>query len=1319
MKKLKLLFSALALLYFVSASAYDFKVDGICYNNTSTSLKLTVSVAESFWAGPLTIPESVIYNGNIYIVTSIGERAFDDCYNLTSVVIPNSVESIGDSAFYGCSDLTSIEIPNSVTSIGERAFCGCYGLTSVTIGNSVTSIGERAFYGCDGLNLVEIPNSVTSIGIGAFRDCSGLTAVTIGNSVTSIGSSAFRDCSGLTSIKIPNSVTSIGNYAFDGTKWYDNLSRGPVYINNVLYDYKGSFLLGESIEIKEGTVSISGSAFEDCRGLTSVTIPNSVTSIGDNAFRNCDGLKEVHISDIAAWCSLKFEGESSNPLGYAHHLFLKGEEVKDLIIPEGVESIGKSAFSGCDGLTSVVIGDSVTSIGCYAFSGCDSLTSVTIGNSVTSIGEGAFRSCAKLTTVNFNAKNCGITYDDDNLFEEWFKKCSNLSTINIGNKVVTIPDKAFYLCRGLTEVTIGNSVTSIGEEAFYYCDSLTSVVIPNSVTSIGGYAFSGCDGLKEVHISDIAAWCSLKFESTTSNPLYFAHHLFLKGEEVKDLIIPEGVTSIGYSAFYNCSGLASIEIPNSVTSIENYAFKGCSGLTSVEIPNSVTSIGNYAFKGCSGLTSVEIPNSVTSIGVSVFDGCSGLTSVTIGDSVTSIGERAFCNCDGLTSIEIPNSVTSIGDYAFFDCNRLTSVTIGNSVTSIGYSAFSVVIDFDTSGGVLKTVNSYAKVPPTIDPFTFGYEKDNATLHVVKGCKNAYASDENWKGFLNIIDDLLIISESILLDKTNISTVAGETVVLTATIYPEDATDKKVVWTSSDSKVASVVEGRVTARKVGTATITATTTDGSNLTATCKVTVKPTLATSISLDKTAVALKETESVTLTATVLPETTSNKETVWTSSDSEVATVENGVVTAHKIGTATITATTTDGSNLTATCKVTVKPTLATSISLDKTAVALKETESVTLTATVLPETTINKEVVWASSNSEVASVVEGEVTAHKVGTATITATTTDGSNLTASCRVTVKSTPYFEAVNSDGKTIYYNITSNDNLTVEVTCKGSKYNEYSDEYSGSINIPSSVFFNGKTYSVTSIGASVFRGCRGLTSVTIPNSVTSIGEYAFRECSGLTSVTIGNSVTSIGSSAFYGCRGLTSIEIPNSVTSIGVSAFDGCSGLTRVNINCDSIGSWFERNMSMKEVVIGDSVTSIGEHAFYNCSGLTSVIIGNSVESIGNSAFRGCSKITDVYCYAEKVPSTESSAFGGSYVEYATLHVPAESIEDYKATEPWSGFGKIVALTEETGIEDIAVEDININDAPVYNLQGMKMQNADNLPKGIYIKGGKKYMVK
>ena len=248
---------------------------------------------------------------------------FPSLSTLKSVTIGNSVTSI-DIPFFDCTRLTEVNIsdlsawckidfdsfganpllyanklklngaeikdlviPNDITEIKNYAFNGCSGLTSITIPNSVNEIGNMAFYGCTGLTSITIPNSVTSIGSYAFRDCSGLTSITIPNSVTSIGSYAFRDCTGLTSITIPNSVTTIGYDAFDNTGWYNNQPDGVIYAGNILYNYKGDMPNNSSINIKEGTVSISPKAFYDCTNLNAVTIPNSVTNIGWKAFYNC------------------------------------------------------------------------------------------------------------------------------------------------------------------------------------------------------------------------------------------------------------------------------------------------------------------------------------------------------------------------------------------------------------------------------------------------------------------------------------------------------------------------------------------------------------------------------------------------------------------------------------------------------------------------------------------------------------------------------------------------------------------------------------------------------------------------------------------------------------------------------------------------------------------------------------------------------------------------------------------------------------------------------------------------------------------------
>ena len=372
--------------------------------------------------------------------------------------------------------------------------------------------------------------------------------------------------------------------------------------------------------------------------------------------------------------------------------FTSGDYEYALLDDGTVEITGYNGKAEKLTIPNMLNGKKVTSIDNRAFYLCNSLISIIIPDSVEKISVNPFAYCRTLKSIFVSSEHPYFFAIDGVLFRKAdsclisYPKGREYTTYNIPQGITAIESSAFYDCKFLTRVTIPDSVTSIGDCAFYLCSSLTSVSIPDSVEQIGTNPFAACFELKTISVSP-------------EHP-YFATIdgvLFRKADKAlisypasissSTYTIPQGITSIGDSAFFYCYSLTSVSIPDSVTAIGDSAFFWCSSLTSVSIPDSVTSIGDSAFSYCDSLTSVNIPDSVTSIGDEAFYSCSSLTSVNIPDSVTSIGDRAFSYCDSLTSVSIPDSVTAIGNRAFYYCDSLTSVSIPDSVTSIGDYAF--------------------------------------------------------------------------------------------------------------------------------------------------------------------------------------------------------------------------------------------------------------------------------------------------------------------------------------------------------------------------------------------------------------------------------------------------------------------------------------------------------------------------------------------------------------------------------------------------------------------------------------------------------
>ena len=607
-----------------------------------------------------------------YGTISIAGGAFWGEEKLLKIVLPDTITYIGENAFYCCENLNDFVLPDSVKEIGENSFYECSNLNSITFPDSLENIESYAFSGCSNLTEIVFGKGLTRINSGTFGYCYELTDIIIPDNIRSIDSEAFEYCYNLENISISDNIFFIGKRAFYNTKWYDNQPDGVIYLGKTLYKYKGEMPENESIKIKEGTIGIASSAFDDRANLSSITVPCSVIGFGSDVFYGCDNLTI-------------YSYKNSNAEVYANEneidFISVGDYVKDFefsykLLDDDTVEITKCIGTG----TSLKIpyeidGHTVSALGDYAFMGCANLQKVQIAYNIKKIGMNVFN-YESLKEVNFvgsyddwkNVKSstnfksmhfsASKNADETNRYEDYEYNILDNNTIEItgyigydteidipdtikGRDVASIGDESFsdmYIFDRDVIITVNLPTTlkNIGEMAFWNNDNIKEITIPNGVETIGGGAFGGT-ALEKLFIPESVKYCDHLFDFNIlkeitvdeNNKNYYSKDgcLFRKSDNVL-LLYPYGNERTEYT------------IPDGTTGIDDYAF----------------------FRGTAKLKTLTIPGSVKTLKMWTA-AHSNLDKVILNEGVESILKHAFVNCN-FKEIYIPKSVTTIEELAF-------------------------------------------------------------------------------------------------------------------------------------------------------------------------------------------------------------------------------------------------------------------------------------------------------------------------------------------------------------------------------------------------------------------------------------------------------------------------------------------------------------------------------------------------------------------------------------------------------------------------------------------------------------------------------
>ena len=1161
---------------FPSLEKRDIVLNGIKYRLYPT--KTAKVLKKNDYSGDIVIPETVTYDNITYKITSLERGCFEGCWLLTSINLSSSITSLESGCFEGCWSLTSINLPSSITSLGDDCFSDCSSLTSINL-----------------------PSSITSLGDGCFRDCSRLTSINLPSSITSLGSYCFRGCSRLTSINLPSSITSLGD-----------------------------------------------DCFSSCSSLTSINLPSSITSLGDDCFSDCSSLTSINL-------------------------------------PSSIISLDRSCFRGCCSLTSINLPSGITSLGESCFSECSSLASIELPSALTSLGENCFEKCSHLTSM------LCLAVEPPNCILKEYTDTHNTSLVN-NTMSLYVPKEskekykqsnAWNSAKGIYPLYPTSSVSLVKEVSVDKAKptKLEYTIMPENA------------GTKELE------WSSENPEVATVDA-----NGIVTGKKIGKTVITAKTkdgTDITASTTFTVLPLKveAMTFAEPLVSIARTKDKTITlTLNSEEVDN----------KQMVWTSSDESVATVTQNLDSSYPLEAIVTAHKIGKTTIKAEAQDGSGMSATCEVEVTPLMAS-------DISLLTASVVKTIPTQLEAN----VSPAETDNKKLK----WASLTPDIATVT----EDGIMTGLKMGTAKVKAETTDGSN-LSVVFEVQVMGlpVSTISLPAESSIIKTESMKLEYSILPLVSDNQKLKWSSNATDIASVDEntGVITAHKVGDAVITATATDGSGISASTKIHVTPLKISQIEMSKE-MSLLHSLSKQIEVKFTPELADNKTLKWTSDNEDIATVtQEGVVTGVNVGSANITATTTDGTELTATCKVTVNP---VTIELSTNTINLqKGSEYLEQTATILPENYEHKDVVWTTSGNGVASVdKDGRITANKPGVDTLRCSLSYDSHIYSECRVIV----YEDNVVYVGG-LYYLLkgTTDDTREATVTSIYGGKNTSLDAknvaqyYSGTINIPETIIYDGNKYTVRKVGSYAFNCQNELQSIYIPRTVTEVEPHAAIKAEKLNRVNVADEseLVNIGEEAFKWCTGLKRFTFDGTslkMNSIDKAAFRECTALERFtwmgNTTVKTIGhSAFYDCPALEKVLWNgkSELKTIQDYAFFKCISLNNFEMPNTTLSVGNSSFRYNASLTNIhlsnslnyideYAYGEcgfsqiTLPESLANIQAGAFINNDFLQkiILPERLQGL-GSAAFENNSKLESVTFHTAIETMTIGNNAFNQCPILN---------------------------